>query len=310
MKTKVVILFVMLSLLIISCKGEKEKICDANSEANSAIKVAYVTCQAYFINYPEVKINIQDQISAIEKAQDFDISSNGKKLVQRKRGVLKPYINISIIGNQSNLRILTSHVNGDIVYSADAKGTITPFPKITGELAPFIKKEETVGVPVQNKQPLAIEKLLGLSREDVRSQLGKPDHTVGGDLGKSFAKLAAKLGLPDRGDSSDNFNEVAITVRYKDLNTIMVTATVLMSGDTFSGKVLGIGLGDSKKACVAAWGASVRTEETPVDYEEVTWHHKGYVLELEMWTEGGSAPLFGNYKKDTVKQISIFKNLE
>jgi hypothetical protein len=88
-----------------------------------------------------------------------------------------------------------------------------------------------------------------------------------------------------------------------------VRATQFVSGDAYRGKVLGIGLGATTWDCISAWGGPVKTEETPYNYGKVTWYHKGYVLTLEVWAwDGdGSDKAFGEYKKDTVKQITLTK---
>src|SRR5262249_24006562 len=142
------------------------------------------------------------------------------------------------------------------------------------------------------QQPKAVWKLLGSSRETVRGQLGKPDRT-----GKDF----------------DSFYAAGVAVEYDGMGRAKdITATPIGLGDDYKCKVLGVALGDSRKDCVAAWGNPVKAEKTPFEYERVTWHHKGYVLELEVWVKDGdgSDKAFGKYKKDTVKQIALSKKAE
>jgi hypothetical protein len=139
------------------------------------------------------------------------------------------------------------------------------------------------------KQPSAVEKLLGSAREVVRRQLGKPDRTD-----KDF----------------DSFYKAGVVVDYDMANRVSrVNATQFVSGDAYRGKVLGIGLGAAKKDCIAVWGDPAKTEEMPFEYAKLTWHHKGYILTLEVWAKDGdgSDKAFGKYKKDTVKDIAITK---
>jgi hypothetical protein len=135
------------------------------------------------------------------------------------------------------------------------------------------------------KAPVAVEKLLGASREEIRRQFGKPDRTDT-DL--------------------DSFFKAGLTMDYDNAERVTrVIASHYVSGDYFKGKVLGIGLGDTKKACIASWGNPVDTEVRPVAYNLTTWEHKDYVLVLDIWSFDGKDDKFGEYKKDTVKRITI-----
>ena len=137
------------------------------------------------------------------------------------------------------------------------------------------------------KQPQAVERLLGSSIEAVRAELGQPD--------RSDPRF-------------DSFFPAGVIVDYDSMKRVTkVSATHLISGDSYRGKVLGVALGDSVKDCVAAWGDAVDAEATSYEYERVTWHHKEYVLELEVWARDGdgSDKAFGYYKEGTVKRIAV-----
>ena len=181
MKIKIAIFFVILSLLNISCKPEKEKISDANGEAYSTIMKAFTSCQAHFINYPDEKIDIQNRISDDEDIQDMlsdkmkqgsNISEFGKQLKQRKRGFLKSEknINISISGNQADLRIITSHINGNKAYVADSKGMIAPISKIDLAIATLSTDQNQT---LQSKQKKNIVKNELIQEIYVKSGLTK-----------------------------------------------------------------------------------------------------------------------------------------
>jgi hypothetical protein len=139
-------------------------------------------------------------------------------------------------------------------------------------------------------QPAAIEKLLGSSKEAIRSELGTPDRMS---------------------NDWDSFFKAGVTVDYNEAGKVKkVSASQFVSDDIYKGKVLGIALGDSKKDCVTAWRDPVKTAKTILDYERVTWHHMGYVLEVEVWKEDGDEKIFAKRKKDTVKRITISKKTD
>ena len=141
------------------------------------------------------------------------------------------------------------------------------------------------GARADEKPPLAVEKLLGASRDSVRRELGESDRA---------------------GDQFDSFYKVGVVVSYDDTEIVAkVVATQFTSGGAFRGKVLGIGLGETKKDCVSAWGNPVRTEKTRLDYDKVTWHFQGYLLDLDIWNKGGDDSAFGEYEVDRVKRIVV-----
>jgi hypothetical protein len=77
------------------------------------------------------------------------------------------------------------------------------------------------------------------------------------------------------------------------------------SGDFYRRKVLGVGLGDWKEDCVAAWGEPVRTENTPFSYEIAHWRHKGYALRVHIQVQDRTDPSGMEFKKGTVVMIAI-----
>jgi len=78
---------------------------EANAEANAAIKNSYTSAQAYFQDFPNAIMDVEKMMQA---------------------GLRKPEnVRITVSGNYSSLRITTTHVKGDKIYSTDSSGEIT-----------------------------------------------------------------------------------------------------------------------------------------------------------------------------------------
>jgi hypothetical protein len=150
-----------------------------------------------------------------------------------------------------------------------------------------------------DKHVLALEKILGMARADVRRQLGQPD-------------LSNKLGEKGK----DDYLKAAVTIDYDEADK----ATKVLgycNSPTVScrSKVFGIGLGDLKKECVAAWGEPAAHQDPlfadgPFADESVLWRHKGYFIWLGIAvrdSDGRFHKALGNYKTGTVLHISVAK---
>jgi hypothetical protein len=135
---------------------------------------------------------------------------------------------------------------------------------------------------------LAPESLLGLPRDEVRRQLGEPDRSTPG---------------------FESFFGAGVCVDYDAKGNVeKASAARFVSGDFFPGKVLGVGLGDSKEACVAAWGEMVRVRKNGgLPYSVERWRYRNYVIEVEIWKRDGHDPMLGSYQGDTVKEITVWR---
>jgi hypothetical protein len=135
---------------------------------------------------------------------------------------------------------------------------------------------------------LAPESLLGLPRAEVRKRLGRPSR---------------------RGDDFDSFFRAGLAVIYDlDGHAVRVCAAHFVSGDVYDERVLGVALGESRSACVALWGEPVRVRlrGRRRKYCLETWHHAGYVIEVEVWTRDGHEDGFGDFRAETVKEITVW----
>jgi hypothetical protein len=133
---------------------------------------------------------------------------------------------------------------------------------------------------------LAPESLLGLSRAEVRKRLGRPSR---------------------RGDDFDSFFRAGLVVNYDpDGTATKVCATWFVSGDVFDERMLGVALGESRADCVALWGEPVRVRKNTRTESRTEWyHHAGYVIEIEVWKRDGHEDGFGDFRAETVKDITV-----
>jgi len=124
-----------------------------------------------------------------------------------------------------------------------------------------------------------------------------------------WKKAFEKLGTPDRsGSNYFSFYRYGIIV-YTDANQQKITsviATWFEQGVHFTGKLYGIGLGDTLPKCRRLWGQEQSKEPKAEDYYRVVWKLGKRTLDLEFWSQGGNdADLGGVYEADTVKRIQI-----
>lgn len=124
-----------------------------------------------------------------------------------------------------------------------------------------------------------------------------------------WKKALEKLGTPDRsGSNYFSFYRYGIIV-YTDANQQKITsviATWFEQGVHFTGKLYGIGLGDTLPKCRRLWGQEQSKEPKAEDYYRVVWKLGKRTLDLEFWSQGGNdADLGGVYEADTVKRIQI-----
>lgn len=124
-----------------------------------------------------------------------------------------------------------------------------------------------------------------------------------------WKKAIKKLGTPDRsGDNFFSFYRYGIIV-YTDASLQKVTsviATRFENGQRFTGKLYGIGLGDTLPKCRRLWGKEQSKEFKTDNYYIMVWKLGKRTLELEFWLQDGNdADLGGIYEADTVKRIQI-----
>jgi hypothetical protein len=124
-----------------------------------------------------------------------------------------------------------------------------------------------------------------------------------------WKKASEKLGKPDRsGAHFFTFYQYGIVV-YTDATQQKITAIVATwfeRGIHFTGKMYGIGLGDTLPKCRRLWGQEQRKESATEDYYRMVWKLGKRTLEVEFWSQGGNdIDLGGVYEADTVKRIQI-----
>lgn len=141
------------------------------------------------------------------------------------------------------------------------------------------------------------------------SSLNNLDYTLPVKVGKSWQSVKGEMGNPDKkGDNFYTFFEKGIIV-YVDAKQELVTAIVcswFQGGSHFTGKIYGIGLGDTFPKCTQLWGEPVSKLPPNYDYYSAQWQVDKFQFELEFWARDGfDEDLGGRYETDTVKRIKV-----
>jgi hypothetical protein len=125
------------------------------------------------------------------------------------------------------------------------------------------------------------------------------------------AEVRKRLGKPSRhGDDFDSFFRAGLFVNYDpDGTAVKVGAAHFVSGDVYDERVLGVALGESRGECVAAWGEPVKVKPRSKrhEYREEWYHHAGYVIHVEVWKRDGCDYAFGDFRRETVKEITVWR---
>ncbi len=151
--------------------------------------------------------------------------------------------------------------------------------------------------------------LLVISCRTRQAHLAALDYTLPVRVEDDWKKASEKLGKPDRsGANFFTFYQYGIVV-YTDATQQKITAIVATwfeRGIHFTGKIYGIGLGDTLPKCRRLWGQEQHIETPSEDYYRMVWKFGKRTLEVEFWLLGGfDTDLGGNYDADTVKRIQI-----
>lgn len=142
-----------------------------------------------------------------------------------------------------------------------------------------------------------------------QAQVDALEYTLPVRVEDDWKKASEKLGKPDRsGTNFFTFYQYGIVV-YTDATQQKITAIVATwfeRGIHFTGKMYGIGLGDTLPKCRRLWGQEQRKESATEDYYRMVWKLGKRTLEVEFWSQGGNdIDLGGVYEADTVKRIQI-----
>jgi hypothetical protein len=141
------------------------------------------------------------------------------------------------------------------------------------------------------------------------AKLDKLEYTLPVKVGKSWPESKEAMGTPDRsGNNFYTYFDKGVLV-YVDAKQELVTALIcswFQGGKHFSGKVYGIGLGDTYPRCVQLWGEPVEKKNSSYDYYQAKWLFKKLFIEVEFWAhDGDDADLGGKFQTDTAKRIKI-----
>ncbi len=150
---------------------------------------------------------------------------------------------------------------------------------------------------------LVVVTLVGCGRGSTKSDLPVR-------IGQSKTDVRQILGSPSRtGEDFDSFFDHGLVVDYGPSNEVVsITATHLRSGVTFRRSIFGVSIGDPVAKCIELWGNSEKWEETPFEYSRVTFRHKGYYINLEVWSKDGTDASFGTYRSGTIKRVKLSKD--
>ncbi|PWN06097.1 hypothetical protein [Rhodohalobacter mucosus] len=133
------------------------------------------------------------------------------------------------------------------------------------------------------------------------------------DIGQSKMEVQLILGTPTRtGDYFDSFFNHGLIVYYNNRNQVSsIKAAQLHSGIAFSGKILGVSIGDHLSKCMELWGNNAEWEEleysVPAEYSKVVFYYDRHRVDLEVWSRDGIDDNFGYFENGTIKSITISK---
>lgn len=141
------------------------------------------------------------------------------------------------------------------------------------------------------------------------SSLSKLEYTLPVKVGRPWQPHQSEMGTPDKqGDNFYTYFTKGVIV-YVDAKQEKVTALVcswFQGGSHFTGKVYGIGLGDTYPKCVQLWGEPVEKKDVNYDYYRAEWKLENLNVEMEFWARDGfDEDLGGSYETDTAKRIKI-----
>jgi len=141
------------------------------------------------------------------------------------------------------------------------------------------------------------------------SSAEKLAYTLPVKVGKAWQPAKNAMGVPDRtGDNFYTYFDKGVIV-YVDAAQQTVTALVCSwfeGGKHFTGKVYGIGLGDTYPKCVSLWGEPTEKKNVSYDYYQAKWMLKKLMIEVEFWAHDGTdQDLGGKFETDTAKRIKI-----
>jgi len=129
------------------------------------------------------------------------------------------------------------------------------------------------------------------------------------EIGQSKIEVQLILGTPTRkGDFFDSFFNHGLIVYYDTRNQVSsIKAALLQSGIAFSGRILGVSIGDHLSKCMELWGNIAEWEETPAEFSKVVFYYDRHRIDLEVWSRDGIDDNFGYFENGTVKSITISK---
>lgn len=134
---------------------------------------------------------------------------------------------------------------------------------------------------------------IGTPRKVLHEIAGAPTHSGDGLAGGAF----------------DTFGKLGLVYEYDDDGYARrITATKASGEERFSGKILGLALGDPLARVEELWDASVdpvRTGKHEFDTFQIVF--ETLLIELEVWREDGEDPAFGTFRAKTIKRIRVTK---
>lgn len=139
--------------------------------------------------------------------------------------------------------------------------------------------------------------------------LKKLEYTLPVHVGGPWQSHKTEMGTPDRsGSNFYTFFDKGVIV-YVDIRQELVTALVCSwfeGGKHFTGKIYGVGLGDTFPKFVNLWGEPTERKDKHYDYYVSIWKFKKFFAEVEFWAhDGHDEDLGGKYETDTAKRIKI-----
>ena len=155
-------------------------------------------------------------------------------------------------------------------------------------------RDPAAPMPRGNNQPAqgevtSLSFFLGDSRDDVHNALGRPQ----------------KFGVLSFDKEFDSYFNAGLSVEYRQDVVVEINATLFEESRRFTGKILGLSLGDPADHYIKLLGKPDKEVETEAEYSIAIWRKADYDLSLELWCEDGNLYPWGPFNKGDIKRITV-----
>jgi hypothetical protein len=117
--------------------------------------------------------------------------------------------------------------------------------------------------------------------------------------------------MPDRagkhltGEEFESYFKQGLSVEYGPNDVVIAFAASWFPGGHFTGKILGVSLGDSQDQYTAVLGKPKSVTKRSSEVSTAVWERAGFRIDLDAWNRDGDLAPWGPFRKGDVKCIRI-----